>query len=133
MQKDMSKTEEIDEFDEHVEPISADEVQASTYNINKDASGILRVDFGSPGRNDQIVKDTVTRLDEMIEAGELSGGGLLKINGPASLPVAMVLGHKLSHLFETIACFDPKLDKYVVVISHGPKFSVGDMICCNLT
>ena len=112
-----------------LESISGGGVQASTYNVNKDAGGILRVAFGSPGRNDQIVKDAVTRLDEMIEAGELSGGGLLKINGPASLPVAMVLGHKLSHLFEAIACFDPKLDKYVVVISHGPKWSVGDLLC----
>ena len=111
-----------------LESISEGEVPASTYNVNKDADGILRVEFGSPGRNDQIVKDTVTRLDEMIKAGELTGGGLLKINGPASLQVAMVLGHKLSHRFEAIAYFDPKLDKYVVVISHGPKFLVGQLL-----
>ena len=93
----------------------------STYNITRDADGILRVAFGVPSTNDQIVRDAAARLDAMTKAGELSGGGLLKINGPASLPVAMVLGHKLSHLFEAIACFDPKLNKYVVIISHSPN------------
>ena len=111
-----------------LESISANEVSASTYNVNHDADGILRVDFGRPSRNDQIVKDAITRVDEMIKAGELSGGGLLQINGPASLPVAMALGHRLSHLFEAIAYFDPKLDKYVVVITHSPDFSIGDLL-----
>ena len=102
----------------------------STYNITRDADGILRIAFGAPSDNDQIVRDAVARLDVMTRSGELSGGGLLKINGPASLPVAMVLGHKLSHLFEAIACFDPKLNKYVVVISHSPNpdYVVGNLI-----
>ena len=63
-----------------------------------------------------------------METDELSGGGLLKVNGPASLPVAMVLGYQLSHLFETIACFDPKLNQYVIVISHSPDYTVGELI-----
>ena len=67
-----------------------------TYTIVRDADCILRIGFGEPGDNDQIVKDTIARLDTMRETGELSGGGLLKINGPASLPVAMVLGYQLS-------------------------------------
>ena len=92
--------------------------------------GVLRVDFGKPSDNVQIVKDAAARLDAMQKAGELSGGGLLKINGPASLPVAMVLGHKLSHLFEAIACFDPKMNRYVVAISHSPNpdYAVGNVI-----
>ena len=102
----------------------------STYIINRDADGVLRIAFGVPSSNDQIVKDATARLDEMMKIGELSGGGLLKINGPASLPIAMVLGHKISHLFEAVACFDPKLNKYVVVISHSPnpKFVVGSLL-----
>ena len=102
----------------------------STYTVIRDADGILRIAFGMPSSNDQIVKDTTARLDEMVKIGELSGGGLLKINGPASLPVAIVLGHKVSHLFEAVACFDPKLNKYVVVISHSlnPDFVVGNLI-----
>ena len=104
------------------------DILKTTYTINRDNEGILHVGFGKPSDNDQIVKDTVARLDEMMETGELGHGGLLKVNGPASLPVAMVLGHKLSHLFKAVACFDPKLDKYVVVISHSPEYSVGDLI-----
>ncbi len=104
--------------------------QAPTYTIARDAEGILRVDFGAPSHNGQIVKDAVTRLDEMTKSGDLSGGGLLKVNGPASLPVAMVLAHKLSHRFEAVACYDPKLNKYVVAISHSPKpeLAVGNLI-----
>ena len=100
----------------------------STYTITRDGEGILRVAFGKPGGNDQIVKDADARLEAMRQTGELSGGGLLKINGPASLPVAMVLAHKVSHLFEAIGCFDPKLNKYVVAISHSPKYAIGDLI-----
>ena len=101
-----------------------------TYTITRDADGVLHINFGVPSTNDQIVRDAVARLDVMTKADELSGGGLLKINGPASLPVAMVLGHKLSHLFAAIACFDPKLSKYVVVISHSPNpdYVVGNLI-----
>lgn len=102
----------------------------STYTITRDENGVLRIAFGKPGDNGQIVKDAAARLDEMQKAGELSGGGLLKINGPASLPVAMVLGHKVAHLFEAVACFDPKLSKHVVAISHSPdpNLAVGNLI-----
>ena len=104
--------------------------QPPTYTITRDTEGILRVDFGAPSHNGQIVKDAAARLDEMTKSGELSGGGLLKVNGPASLPVAMALAHKLSHRFEAVACYDPKLDKYVVAISHSPKpeLVVGNLI-----
>ena len=61
----------------------------STYNITRDADGVLRVAFGVPAANNQIVRDAVGRLDAMTKAGKLSGGGLLKFSGPASLPVAM--------------------------------------------
>ncbi len=104
--------------------------ESSTYIITRDKNGILRVGFGTPGDNTQIVKDAAVRLDAMEEAGELSGGDLLKINGPASLPVAMFLGHRLSDLFEVIACFDPRMDQYVIAISRSSdsKYAVGNVI-----
>lgn len=110
-------------------PATDNPSEPPTYNIIRDRD-VLRIGFGEPSSNDQIVKDAVARLDAMQKIGELSGGGLLKVNGPASLPVAMVLGHKLSHLFEAIACFDPKLNTYVVTISHGPNpdYAVGNLI-----
>ena len=112
-----------------VEPPLTDKPPEPTYTITRDGD-VLHIAFGVPSTNDQIVKDTVACLDAMTKSGELSGGGLLKINGPASLPVAMVLGHKLSHLFEAIACFDPKLNKYVVTISHSPNpdYVIGNLI-----
>lgn len=99
----------------------------NTYNVSFE-EGILRVGFGSPAQNDEIVRDAEARLDEMIESGELAGGEVLRVNGPASLPVAMVIAHGVGHLYGAIACFDPKLSKYVVAISHHPAYKVGDLI-----
>ena len=107
-------------------PISG--VPKSAYIITRDHDCVLRVGFGEPSDNDRIVKDAVARLEAMTKTHELRGGGLLKINGPASLPVGIVLGHQLSHLFKAIAYFDPKLNQYVVVISHSPDYTVGDLI-----
>lgn len=98
-----------------------------TYKIDY-IDGILKIGFGEPAQNDQIVKDVEELLSEMIKSGEIAGGEIVKINGPASLPVAMVICHKLSHLFGAIACFDPKMGKYVVAVSHNPKYSLGDLI-----
>lgn len=99
----------------------------STYNIAL-TEGTFKIGFGSPAQNDQIVKDAEARLDEMVAMGELKGGDVIRVNGPASLPVAMVLAHKLAHLYQAVACFDPKLSKYVVAIAHGDKYAVGDLL-----
>ena len=99
----------------------------TTYNIEwKD--GILRVSFGEPAQNDQIVQDAAARLEEMSTSGELTGGQLLKINGPISIPVAFVLAHKLAHIYGAIGFFDPKLGKYVICITHNPAYKLGDLI-----
>jgi len=100
----------------------------STYNITIEAGGIMKVGFGAPAQNDQIVKDAQERLEEMVAAGELPGGEAIRVNGPASLPVAMVVAHTVGHLYGAVACFDPKLAKYVVAIAHGDKYQVGDLI-----
>ena len=99
----------------------------ATYNISL-SEGTLQIGFCTPAQNDEIVKDAEARLDELVLNGILAGGEMIRINGPASLPVAMVLAHKLAHLYGTVACFDPKLSKYVVAIAHGGKFAVGDLI-----
>lgn len=96
---------------------------------------VLRVGFNRifPAAGDRIVRDTVELLEQMIEEGQLPGGSLLKIDGPQSVPVAYVIAHKLAHLFEAIAVFDPKIGKkgyktYIVTISHGSKYRIGDLI-----
>lgn len=97
---------------------------------------ILKVGFNriQPAQGDQIVKDAVERLEQMQSSGELMTGGLLKIDGPQSVPVAYVLAHKLSHLYETIAVLDPKIGKrgyktYIVTTVHGSShYEIGDLI-----
>ena len=95
----------------------------SSYNLVLDGN-VLRVSFGSPASNDQIVKDAVAGLKDL----GLTGGPLLKINGPASLPVAVALAHGVTHLYGAVAVWDPKLSRYVVSVSHNPDFNVGDLI-----
>lgn len=98
----------------------------TTYKIEL-SNGVLKVNFGQPAQNDQIVRDAASRLTEM--ASELTGGTLLKINGPASIPVAFVLAHGLAHLYGAIAIYEPKLNgKYVVCITHNPTYKIGDLI-----
>lgn len=99
----------------------------ASYKIEKN-DDVLKVGFGDPAQNDQIVRDAEARLVEMVANGELAGGELIKVNGPASLPVAMVLCHKLAHIYSAVACFDPKMSKYVVAVAHGGKYTVGDLI-----
>jgi len=93
------------------------------YNVTLDG-GILKIGFGDSAQNDAIVREVEGKLAEM----NLSGGEVIKVNGPASLPVAMVLAHRLGHLYQAVACFDPKLGKYVVAIAHGDKYAVGGLI-----
>jgi CRISPR-associated protein Csx3 len=105
------------------------EIKMATYNISFDPqTGIMRVGFGDPAQNDAIVRDAVARLVAMTESGELSGGSLIKVNGPASLPVAMAIAHAIAHRYEVVGVFDPKLGKYVVAVSHGNKYRPGDLI-----
>ena len=99
----------------------------TTYKIEPHGE-VLRVKFGEPAQNDRIVPDAAARLDEMSNSGELSGGGLIKLNGPASLPVACVLAHKVSHLYGAVGVFDPKLGKYVIAITHDPEYNLGDLV-----
>ncbi len=89
--------------------------------------GVLTIGFGDPANNDKIVRAAAARLKYLVEKGTLAGGEIIRINGPATLPVAMTIAHSLGHLYQAVACYDPKLAKYVVVIAHGDKYRVGDL------
>ena len=84
---------------------------------------LLRMSFGAPAQNDQIVRDAVEALASL----RLAGGQTVFLNGPASLPVAVAVGHGVAHLFKEVACFDPKLGAYVVAVSHGGR-EIGTLI-----
>jgi CRISPR-associated protein Csx3 len=100
----------------------------ASYNLNLDTDGVLRISFGDPAQNDQIVMDAARRLDELVKSGQISGGEVIRVNGPASLPAAMVIAHGLAHLYQAVACFDPKLKQYVVAIAHGDNYQVGNLL-----
>jgi CRISPR-associated protein Csx3 len=70
----------------------------TTYRIEIEGE-VLKIGFGTLAQNDEIVRDAAARLDEMIAAGELKGGPILKVNGPATNPVCYVLAHKVAHLY----------------------------------
>ena len=95
----------------------------TTYNVVKEGD-VLKLSFGAPVSNDQIVRDAITAVKDL----NLVGGKIVKFNGPASLPVAMALAHEVGHKFGAVAAFDPKLGKYVVDISHDPDLKVGDLV-----
>ena len=88
----------------------------------------LQVAFGDPADNDDIVKDALERLKQMNDDGTFDHTHLVKINGPMSIPVAMVLALKLAVWCRVVACHDPKLDRYVVVASGDPALQVGDLV-----
>jgi CRISPR-associated protein Csx3 len=99
----------------------------ATYSINRNGD-TLKIGFGEPAQNDRIVRDVVARLAEMEQAGELNGGGVIKINGPASLPVAVAIAHAVLHKFTAVGVYDPKMNKYVIAATHDPAYTVGDLI-----
>ncbi len=99
----------------------------SAFNITRNAN-VLKIGFGAPAANDQIVRDAVARLTEMDASGELSGGGTILLNGPASLPVACAIAHAIAHRFSAVGVFDPKLNGYVVAVTHDPAVELGSVI-----
>lgn len=100
-----------------------------TYKVSFDGQ-VLQIGFGAPSDNDRKVVDALAGCAAIKD--EVIGTGLdvLRVNGAASLPVAMTIAHAFAHLVPAIACFDPKIDggSYVISISHSPKYKVGDVI-----
>jgi len=85
----------------------------------------LEISFGRQAQNPTLILEAVAALREL----ELTGGKLVKFNGPTTLPVAMALAHQVAHLFGAVACFDPKLTPgYVVCITHDPEFELGQQL-----
>ena len=85
----------------------------------------LFVDFGKAADNNEIVTEVNVSIASVAKKCH---GKVIKINGRASLPVAMTIAHGLAHVARAIACYDPKLQKYVVAISHAPDLNVGDLL-----
>lgn len=104
----------------------------STYSISiatdHDNVIVLRLRFGEPATNAEIVKDATAAANAI--ASEVRGR-LVALNGPASLPAAVAIAHALVHVAPAIAVFDPKMNAYVVAVSHDPRWRVGDTIAAD--
>jgi CRISPR-associated protein Csx3 len=99
------------------------------YNIaveSTSTSTTLKMSFGDPANNAEIVKEVIKTCGEIKP--QVMNGKILLLNGPASLPVACAISHAFAHLVPAIGCFDPKLNAYVVAISHSPDFEIGSII-----
>ena len=103
----------------------------ATYNVIRSevfvhgaVADLFKVGFGTPAQNDQIVRDAHASLEAIGEFG----GAMALVNGPASLPAAVVVAHHLLHRYAAVAIFDPKMAGYVVAASHGSGYSLGDLI-----
>jgi CRISPR-associated protein Csx3 len=92
--------------------------------LQDDGVAIVTIRFGDPADNSQIVPDAL----EALAALKLSGGRGIHFDGPASLPVAMALAHAVAHLYGYVACYDPKLNGYVVAVSHDPHYRPGQLL-----
>jgi CRISPR-associated protein Csx3 len=97
------------------------------YNIKLEKNNILRVSFGDPAKNDAIVKEVNNTMKTSI-VPKLTHGAPVCINGPASLPIAACIVHHVAHLVPAVACYDPKLGKYVVSIEHGGTYQIGQLL-----
>lgn len=113
---------------------SPTELSECSFFIRKEGD-ILRLEINKSVSvdGDQIVRDAQIQLQQLINSKQLSGGKLLKINGPSTALASFLLAVKLARYYGVIAVFDPKLgtpglDRYIVTISHTEDYQVGDTI-----
>lgn len=108
-------------------------ISASEVTVNATVSGtdainasalLLKLSFGAPAQNDTIVCDAVAEMQKLKQ----EHGPLVLLNGPASLPVAVAIAHAIAHQFGAVGVFDPKMNGYVVAVSHDPKRPIGSVI-----
>lgn len=101
----------------------------SSYTITPDGD-ILRVGFNKEisATGDRIVRDADAQLNALIDAGQLPGGKLIKVNGKISILASYTVAHALAHLYGAIAVFDPRLSAYVVVKSDTPDYPIASRI-----
>lgn len=85
---------------------------------------LLHGTFRETAQNDQIIPSGL----EALAALPLTGGKSIRFNGPCTVPLAMAIAHAVAHRYGYVACFDPKMQGYVVVISHHPDFRPGQLV-----
>ena len=107
--------------------VTENKEREKTYKLRLEGD-VLKLSFGTPSSNIEIVKDAVSEVDRLVASGELATGRVLKLNGPASIPVAVAITSRVSSLYEVVAVFDPKLNGYIVSISSDPTIEIGSVL-----
>ena len=88
---------------------------------------VIRIGFNPEvtATNEQIVVDATTAIKAVVEQVQ---GKVVVFNGPASLPVTMVLTHAVVHVAKAVGGYDPNLAAYVIAVSHDPAYVVGQVV-----
>ena len=90
---------------------------------------IAKIKNGTEVDGDQILRDAKAQLEGLINSGKLPGGNqLLKINGRSTVLAGFLIASQLAHRYSALAVFDPKLEKYVVTVSHSPDYQIGRVL-----
>ena len=97
---------------------------SSAYNMVLDGD-VLNIGFGESPTDIEVVLAAQELINDL--RGEAQGKHL-KLNGPASLSVAVMIGHAFGNTNQTIAVFLPKLQQYIVVVSFVKSIPVGTLI-----
>jgi len=90
---------------------------------------IAKINNGKQVDGDEILRDAKTELESLMHSGGLPGGKQpLRINGRTTVLASFLIGSQLAHKYSSIAVFDPKVEGYVVTISHSPDYRVGQIL-----
>ena len=97
-----------------------------TARLVNEESGVATVEigFGTPATNAELVPAAL----QALRALPLAGGRRIRFTGPASVPVVSALTHAVAHQYGFVAWFDPKLQRFVIAVSHDPKLMPGDTL-----
>ena len=106
------------------DPLAAAPVYSTRVISNAGEVVTIEIGFGQPATNRELVPGSIAAL----RALQLPGGKGIRFNGPASVPVVSALTHAVAHLYGYVAWFDPKLQGYVVAVSHDPDTRPGDVL-----
>jgi CRISPR-associated protein Csx3 len=95
---------------------------------------LLLLKFGASATNDIIVQHAAAALKVIIDSGELRGGKLLRVKGPASEPVSFGLGIDLglqvADRYEAVAVYDDRDWQMFEVVwaRKGSSYKRGQLI-----
>ena len=100
-----------------------------TYKIQATRKGsqtTYTIGFGDEPADNTDLAQLVSKATYEIPS-ELHGSVAL-ITGKASLPISYGLAHNLAHYHTAVAVYDPKLQGFVVAITHDPRYTLGLLI-----